>query len=151
MVGSRGVLMRLGVVGMFCVVRVPLLMPRYDIVLMNRTDMDGTGSFQILTTANALHAANSDAHEPQQRARSRENAEQGTNFRLPRKFHLQLLTNLAIGHIFRFQFALGVRLTAGLRNRCHRDLHGCQVLHYAAGNGFAIGGYPPGGFTPLPS
>ena len=36
-------------------------------------------------------------------------------------------------------FAVVARLTACLRNRFHRDLHGCQHS-YCAGGGFAMGG-----------
>ena len=85
-VGSRGVLVRLGVVMMFCIVRVPLLMRGYGVVLLNRTGIGGAGSFVTRAIANALHAPDSDAHEPQQRARPRENAEQDTEFRLARNF-----------------------------------------------------------------
>jgi hypothetical protein len=91
-----------GVVVMFCVVRVPLLMRGYGVLLVSRPGMGGAGSFLIRAMANAANAADSDAHEPQQRARPRENAEQGTDFRLPRNFHLQSLANLALGHVFRF-------------------------------------------------
>jgi hypothetical protein len=100
MVGSHGVLMCLGVVVMFCIVRVPLLMRRYRVVLVSRPGVSSAGSFVIRATANAAHTADSDAHEPQQRARPRENAEQGTDLRLPRNFHLQSLANLALGHTF---------------------------------------------------
>jgi hypothetical protein len=92
-VGSRGVLVRLGGV------RVPLLMRGgYGGVLVNRTGMGGAGSAVARAVANAAHAADSDAHERQQRARPRENAEQGAGSRLRRNFHLQSLANLALGH-----------------------------------------------------
>lgn len=90
-VGSRSVLVRLGVVVMFCVGRVALLMRRYGGVLLNRTGMGSAGSIVTRAIANAAQAADSDAHEPQQRARPRENAEQGADFRLSRKFQLQSL------------------------------------------------------------
>jgi hypothetical protein len=78
-VGSRGGLVGLGVVVMFCVLRVPLLMQGYG----------GAGSFVTRAIANAAHAPDSDTHEPQQRACPRENAEQGADFRLSRNFHFQ--------------------------------------------------------------
>ena len=88
-VGSRGVLVDLGGVMMFCVVRVPLLMRRYGVVLVNRTGIGCAGFAVIRAIANAHYAADSNAHEPQQRARPRENAEQGTDFRLRGNFQLQ--------------------------------------------------------------
>jgi hypothetical protein len=90
-VGSRGVPAHFGVVVMFWVGRVPLFMREYGVVLVNRTDMGGAGSFVTRAITNALHAPDSDTHEPQQRARPRENAEQGTDFRLRRNLHLQLI------------------------------------------------------------
>lgn len=62
---------------------VPLLMRGYG----------GAGSFVTRAIANALHAPDSDAHEPQQRARPRENAEQGTDFRLSRNFQFQSIVS----------------------------------------------------------
>src|ERR1035437_4691905 len=43
---------------------------------------------------------------------------------------------------FCFLFAIGVRLTACLRNRFHRDRHGCQYSNCAGGGGF-VRGYTP--------
>lgn len=70
-VGSRGILMHLGGVVMFCAVRVPLLMRRYGGVLMNQTGMGGTGSAVARAIENAHHATDRDAHEPKKRARPR--------------------------------------------------------------------------------
>ena len=82
-VGSRGVLVHLGGV------RVPLLMRGYGVALVNRTGMGSAGSAVTHANANAAHAADSNAHEPQQRAGPRENAEQDTDFRLARNFQIQ--------------------------------------------------------------
>ena len=82
-------LVHVGVVVMFCVVRVPLLMRGYGGVLVNGTGIGGAFSVVTRAIANALHASDRDTHEPQQRARPRENAEQGTNFRLSRNFQFQ--------------------------------------------------------------
>jgi len=98
--------MHLGVTVMFCVVRAPPLVRGYGVVLVDRTGMGGAGSFVTRAIANAAYAADSDTHEPEQRARPREDAEQGTDFRLPRNFHLQSLANLALGHIFHFNSLL---------------------------------------------
>ena len=95
-------LVHLGIVVMSCVVRAPLLMRGYGVVLVNRIGMDGAGSFMTRASANAAYVGDSDAHEPQERARPREDAEQGADFRLPRSFHLQSLANLALCHILRF-------------------------------------------------
>jgi hypothetical protein len=92
-VGSRGVLVRLGG------------------VLANRTGMGGAGSFVTRAIANALHAPDSDAHEPQQRARPRDNTEQGTDSRLSRNFHLQSLANLAFRHFEWVSQSLAARQT----------------------------------------
>jgi hypothetical protein len=88
-VGSRGVLVDLGVMVMFCVGRVPLLTRGYGGVLVNRTGIGCAGFAVIRATANAPYAENSDAHEPQRRQCPRENAEQGTDSRMSRKFQLQ--------------------------------------------------------------
>lgn len=96
-VGSCGVLVDLGVVVMFCVVRVPLLVRGYGVVLVNRTGIDCAGFAVIRAIANAHYAADNNAHEPQQRECPRKNAEQGTDSRLSRIFHLQSLANLALG------------------------------------------------------
>jgi len=55
-VGSRGVLVHLGLVVMFRVVRLPLLMRGYGIVLVNRTGIAGAGPFVIRATANMARA-----------------------------------------------------------------------------------------------
>ena len=77
-----------GGVVMLCVGRVLLLMRGYGVVLVNRAGMGAAGSFVTRAIADTAHAADSDAYDPQQRARPRENAEQGTDFRLPRSFQL---------------------------------------------------------------
>jgi hypothetical protein len=100
MVGSCGVLMCLGVVVMFCVVRVPML--GYGVALVKPPGRGGASFVMIRALADAAHAADNDAHQPQQRASPRENAEHCSDFRLPRNFHLQSLANLALGHVFRF-------------------------------------------------
>jgi hypothetical protein len=96
-VGSRGVWVDLGGVVMFCVVRVPLLMRGYSGVLVNRTGIGCAGFAVIRAIANAHYAADSNAQEPQQRERPRENAEQGTDSRFSRNSHLQSLANVALG------------------------------------------------------
>ena len=83
--------MHVGVVVMFCVGRVPLLMRGYGGVLVNRTGMGGAVSAVARAIANAHYAADSDAHEPKQRARPRENAEQDVDSRLRRNFQFQSL------------------------------------------------------------
>jgi hypothetical protein len=54
-----------------------------------------------------------------------------------RDLHVLLLSFLAL------LFAVGVRLTACLRNWFRRDLHGCQRTYYAGAGGFPIGDTPP--------
>lgn len=85
-VGSRGVLVRLGGV------RVPLFLRGYGVVLVKRTGIGCAGFPVIGAMADAPYAENS-AHEPQQRECPRENAEQGVDSRLRRNFHLQSLAN----------------------------------------------------------
>ena len=89
--GSRGVRVDLRAVVMLSVERVPLLMPGYGVALVNRTGI-GCADFAVIRAiASAHYAADSNAHEPQQRERPRENTEQGTDFRLRRNFQLQRL------------------------------------------------------------
>jgi hypothetical protein len=88
LLGSRGVLVDLGVVVMFCVGRMPLLMRGYGGVLVYPTGIGCAGFAVTRAIADAPYAENS-AHEPQQRECPRENAEQGTDFRLRRNFQLQ--------------------------------------------------------------
>lgn len=49
---------------------------------------------------------------------------------------------LFLSFCFSFWFGVGVRLTACLRNRLHRDLHGCQHSDCSVGGGFAMGYNP---------
>jgi hypothetical protein len=79
-VGSRGVLADLGVVVMFCVVRVPLLMRGYGGVLVNGTAMDRTVSSVIRAIADAANAANSEAHEPKHHTSRPNNAKSEGTF-----------------------------------------------------------------------
>jgi hypothetical protein len=82
-VGSRGVLVRLGGV------RVPLFLRGYGVVLVKRTGIGCAGFGVARAITNAHYAADRNAHEPQQRECPREDAEQGTDFPLWRNFQLQ--------------------------------------------------------------
>jgi hypothetical protein len=94
-VGSRGVLVRLGGV------RVPVFLSGYGVVRVKRTGIGCAGLPvfpMIRAIADAPYAENSDAHEPWQPECPRENAEQGTDSRLSGSSHLQSLASLALGH-----------------------------------------------------
>jgi hypothetical protein len=81
-VGSSGVLVRFGGV------RVRLFLRGHGVVLLKRTGIECAGFPVICAIAHAPYTENSDAHEPKRGECPRENAEQDTDSRLSRGFHV---------------------------------------------------------------